>query len=99
MSAPVKHTCPDINKAIKRIRAALRTSENGMKQFKGEDSYDYFKDIESDLDGLEYELEDLRSDNKSLREWGEGLTNELETAAEEINSLENRLEECSQKSS
>lgn len=93
MGAPVKHTCPDIDKVIKRLRSALKTAENGRKNFKGEDSYVYFKDIEDELDGLEWELEDLRSANKSLREWGEELETEVENVAEEMNKLENQLEE------
>lgn len=93
MSAPVKMTCPDIDKIIKSLRSALRTAEHGLKNFKGEDCGEYFKDIEYDLDGLEWELEDLRKSNASLREWGDDLENQLEIAANEINDLENKLEE------
>lgn len=93
MAAPVKNTCPDINKAIKNVQAALRIAHNGMKRHeKREDDYIDFDDIDTELRNLEGELEDLRNANASLREWGEGLTDELESSANYINELEQKVE-------
>ncbi len=93
MSAPVKHTCPDIDQVIKSIRMALKVTKNAMKQFKGEESYVYFDEIDAELYMLEGQLEDLRDANKALREWGEELDAELQGAAETIFTLENQLRE------
>jgi hypothetical protein len=92
MSAPVKNTCPDIDKAIKRIKLAVRCADNGRSQFKGEDAEIYFKDISDEIDGLEGMLEDLRSSNDALRKWGEGLFDEVESLSTYVNELEEKLE-------
>jgi hypothetical protein len=94
MSAPVKNTCPDIDRLIKMLKAIARTAREGMDNTeKYEDNYQRFKDCEWDIDDIIGSLEDLRKANSSLREWGEGLEAELENAAAEINTLENQLEE------
>jgi predicted nuclease with TOPRIM domain len=93
MAAPVKNTCPDIDKIIINIRRSLKTAEEGQKESekRSPDWYRY-NDIENYLEDIEGRLEDLRSANASLREWGESLTSELEEAANTINALENELE-------
>lgn len=93
MSAPVKQTCPDIDRVIKRIKMALKVATDGRRVFeKGTDEYAYCSDIEDELYGLEGELEDLRSANDSLRKWGDGLEDDLQKAAEEISDLEDQIE-------
>jgi adenine specific DNA methylase Mod len=93
MSAPVKNTCPDIDKAIKGIKGAIQVAQNGRKEFKGHEAGDFFWDIIYELDGLERIMEELRSDNSALRDWGHGLTDQLQTAAEEISRLEQDIED------
>lgn len=97
MSAPVKHTCPDIDRAIKQVNSAIKSAYDGQKRHekRTDDWYDYHE-IVSDLEGLEGALEDLRSANTFLREWGEGLTDELESSANYINELETKLEQLNQ---
>lgn len=68
MAAPVKYTCPDIDRAI-----------------------DYLEDVKRLIDTSIRYFEELRSANQALREWGEGLENELEEAANTINNLEAEL--------
>lgn len=93
MSAPVKHTCPDIDKVIRQIRSALKIANGMMKQHeRGSDDWHAYDDIDTELRNLEWDLEDLRSSNTALREWGEGLSEELETAANTINELGQKLE-------
>jgi len=41
--------------------------------------------------GLIDEFEGLRTSNSKLREWGEGLESELESAAQTISDLEDRV--------
>lgn len=94
MSAPVKNTCPDIDKAIKKIKKAYTIARDARCRFeKGTDEYIDFSDIEDELMFLEGDLEDLREDNAKLRDWGESLEDQLQVAAEEINNLENKIEQ------
>lgn len=64
MAAPVRHTCPDIDKVIKRITSALKYADKGKSITKKHtDEWDYFDCVCDELDGLEYEIEKLRSSN------------------------------------
>lgn len=97
MAAPVKNTCPDINRAIKNVQSAMRIANDAMKRHeKRSDDWDAYDDIDTELRNLEGELEDLRNANAALREWGEELTDELETSANYINELEQKLEKLNQ---
>jgi len=82
MSAPVKPTCPDIDKIIKCLRSAIKVCQNGEKEFKGEAAFDYFWEVLYEIEDLEDALEKLRSDNSSLRAWGY----ELEQQLKELNA-------------
>lgn len=46
---------------------------------------------------VEGELEDLRSDNSSLREWGNDLEDQLQVAVEKIDELERKIEKLETK--
>lgn len=87
MSAPVKNTCPDIDKCIVQIKEAIKAVMRGRKEYP--EAEDYFWDILTNIDDLEGRLEDLRKDNSALRDWGHSLESELHTAAETIAELEN----------
>lgn len=88
MPSPVKHTCPDIDKAIKGIKTALKTAIDGKKEStKGDDAYQCFDIIEDELWDMPRQLEALRSDNDHLRKWGhecEELITELEEELSKI---------------
>lgn len=93
MAAPVKNTCPDIDKCIKWINSAIKTAEYGMKNCeKGSDEYDNYRSIISDIEDCEGMMEQLRSANDELRTWGTELEGEVENAANYINELEQKLE-------
>jgi uncharacterized protein Yka (UPF0111/DUF47 family) len=95
MSAPVKHTCPDIDKAIKKATGAIKTAEYGMKHVdKSSDEYDRFREIINDVEDIEPILEQLRSSNDELRKWGEELSDELHSSANYIEELEQKLEKA-----
>ena len=91
MSAPVKNTCPDIDKVIASLRAAVKSAQKGRKEYP--DADDYFWDILYEIEGLEGRLDDLRKDNSSLRDWGHSLDEQLREAAQVISDLETQLEE------
>lgn len=98
MAAPVKNTCPDIDRVIKKVSSAYKTAHTARcRSEKGTDEYDYFDSIEDDLMYVEGELEDLRSDNSSLREWGNDLEDQLQVAAEKIDELERKIEKLETK--
>lgn len=87
MPAPIKHTCPDIDRCIKMLKSIASTAKDGMKHTDAaDDNYQRFKDCEWDIDDIIGNLEELRKSNHALRQWGE----ELE---ENAKSLENQLEE------
>ncbi len=94
MAAPVKNTCPDIDKVIKSINAAVKYANEGLKTFeKYSEPYELCRDILYEIDGIDGTLEDLRSANDALRTWGTELEEEVENAANYINELENKIEE------
>lgn len=79
MSAPVKNTCPDIDRAIKKLDCIQRIAKDGMKRFdRLSDEHQMFKDIEWDIDEIIQTFENLRKANAALREWGEQLETEVE---------------------
>lgn len=89
MPAPVKHTCPDIDKAIKKVAAALKIASAGRKSHdKGTDDYDNYDAIEDCLMYLEGDLEDLRSANDALRTWGTDMEKERDNFESNLYDLE-----------
>jgi len=80
MAAPVKNTCPDINRAIKR----LETIKEHMN--------DMVKSIEYELSEIEDSLEELRSDNSALRDWGTENESRVKELEDEVYELESKLE-------
>jgi len=92
MSAPVKHTCPDIDRTITLLKDIQKEANYGMKcHDKTSDDYQRYKDIEWFIDDIVGTLEDLRSSNHELRSWGEELDKEIENSAEYISRLEEQL--------
>lgn len=89
---PVKHTCPDIDKLVKRIRDIDRYTldiERASNHIEDESLKGRILDI---IGNIQYEvwdfdgkLEELRSANSALRDWGNDLVSEIE-------SLESQLE-------
>jgi len=83
MAAPIKHTCPDIDRAIKHLKQAKSECKDLI-----EDKKEY-QSVEYEIEAAIGYFEELRSANDQLRKWGEELESELQNAAEEINRLEN----------
>ena len=86
MSAPVENTCPDIDRAIEHLKAALSEIKDVIEDKQT------FNSIEYEIDAAIDYFEDLRSSNDKLRSWGQDLEDELQSAGEEINSLEQKIE-------
>lgn len=97
MSAPVKHTCPDIDKAIKLIKEAIREADQGKKLSDIDDMRESLRWVINQIEDLPYMLEDLRKANHSLREWGEATEDSLQKAEQTISDLESDLYDLNQK--
>lgn len=90
MAAPVKITCPDIDKYIRYIKMVI-CKDKEIESMPEDDLRDAAKSMNDELHECIGYLESLRSSNAELRSWGEGLDEELEQAATKINELENNL--------
>jgi predicted nuclease with TOPRIM domain len=91
MAAPVKITCPDIDKYIRYIKMVI-CKDRDLKNMDETNLCDTACAMNSELENCIGYLEELRASNSALREWGEGLEEEVEQAANTIYDLELKLE-------
>lgn len=98
--APVRHTCPDIDRCIKWIKSAMQCVELAIEEIEtvegrlDEDSLSETSDNISKAKGLlgealremdiDRELEELRNSNSELRDWGHQLAAEIEELEREL---------------
>jgi chromosome segregation ATPase len=80
MAAPVGQTCPDINRTIKRLET-IRDHMNDMVNWIGHE-----------LKEIEDSLEELRSNNSDLRDWGYENESRVKELEDEVYELESKLE-------
>lgn len=92
MPAPIKHTCPDINKLQKKIDQCRKDIRYMSKNTEDSELIRDLDGIEDVLLDLDRGLEDLRGSNDALRSYGEeqekradDLENELAEAIESSN--------------
>lgn len=90
MSAPVRHTCPNIDKALKHIKQAWIEIKDAIDDKQIQNSIECELDMAADI------LEDLRKDNDSLRTWGKEQEEEIKNLNDYVSELETRLEESEQ---
>jgi chromosome segregation ATPase len=90
MGAPVRNTCPDIDSVIKSIKEAMTMVQDADDLTLNQIS-DAFSAVYYLLDGLENQLEDLRSDNSSLRNWGLELEERVEELENELWELKSEV--------
>lgn len=91
MAAPVKETCPDIDKYIKYIKMCI-CKDRDLKNMEEKELYEAASEMNTQLESCIDYLEELRSSNHSLREWGKELESEVEFAAIQIDELEKQIE-------
>lgn len=95
MSAPIGNTCPNIDKAIRRLDPLIKQI-NKMKSYDYENAkymQDFLSDCAYEMDSVIGALEDLRKDNDTLRSWGREMEKEAETLQVRVNELEEQLNE------
>jgi len=87
MKAPVGYTCPDINQCITWLSTSKEHIIEAINCIDSEwDSYDLKKHLDEAYKycDIEKELEELRSANSVLRDWGYELYEELEQLKREL---------------
>lgn len=82
MSAPVKHTCPDIDKALKHLKNAWSEIKDLVEDKQSRNSIEYELDYVGDI------LEQLREDNDSLRTWGKEMEEEKESLESLVDDMQ-----------
>lgn len=85
MAAPVKNTCPDIDRGIKALKQAMSEIRDGIEDKQA------VRSIEIEIDTAIAYFEEVRSANESLRSWGKELEDEIESSANYINDLEEKV--------
>lgn len=90
MGAPVKNTCPDIDKYIRSIKSVI-VRDRDLINLNEQDILDTAIAMNDELKCCIDYLEEMRSSNGALRDWGEGLEIELEDAAISINEFQNTI--------
>lgn len=86
--APVRHTCPDIDKYIKSIKWAMCRDLSKLSE---SELLNVAETMNSELDDCIGYLEELRSSNGKLRDWGHDLVSDLEWQDKEIEKLEEKV--------
>lgn len=84
------YTCPDIDSIQGYIQTAEAEAKATYKDFydmKVDDIRDSFSEILSSLDGLCGMLEDVRSANEALRDWGRELNDKVGELEAELSDL------------
>ena len=102
---PVGHTCPSIDNALQSlftVKESVKISLKFLEDFDNLEFPDELKDHLSNINRelrealkyaeLEDELEELREQNAKLREWGEGLVDDLGEEERDFRDQINTLE-------
>lgn len=86
---PIKYTCPDIDVIVekaKEIQSICKSPEEDAYEL----NYDWISDLASDIIS---QIEDLRSSNSTLRDWGNDINDELENVEAENDKLQRKIDE------
>lgn len=96
MSAPVRHTCPDIDrckKNLQQVRDYIDSAISNLEYLLRNAPNDFdavFSSIKDDLNttysfaDIDGELEELRDANSSLRDWGHELEKECRDLEDQL---------------
>jgi predicted nuclease with TOPRIM domain len=90
--APIKHTCPDIDKIINKLtkaKAEIDLEPGEISDLNRDRCQSY---IDEAIDGME----DIRNDNSTLRDWGENMEVKKEQESDRADEAENENAELKQ---
>lgn len=87
---PVGNTCPDIDYVIDSINAAI-TYINSPSDPEGYTYEDRCEDVKGALWDLEKKMEELRSANSALRDWGNQLVAHSQSLEDQVELLESKI--------
>ena len=91
-NAPIGNTCPAIDKIIDKMEEAKNDAKWCMDN-PDENSDDELTNIIWNLDYAISDMEQIRSDNSTLRDWGNEIYNEKDELERERDDLLLRIEE------
>ena len=98
---PVKNTCPDIDRIISTITAICKQMESCNDEDEKDALLECISDWKSDLESIGVgewnELEDLRSANAALRDWGNEMYNDAESLESARDDFERKYEDEKEK--
>lgn len=94
---PVKNTCPAIDRIISTITTICKQMESCNDEDKKSTLLESINDWKCDLESIGVgkwsELEDLRSANAALRDWGNEMYNDAERLEIERDEFERKYED------
>lgn len=94
---PVKYTCPDIDRIISTITSICKQMESCNDEDEKDALLVCISDWKSDLESIGVghwsELEDLRSANAALRDWGKEMYSDAESLESERDNFERKYED------
>lgn len=89
---PIRHTCPDIDKAIMIIESVIKSADLRRKEVSIEsEEDDLLYDISSNLSDVPDILEKLRDCNNKLRDWGIEEAENVDRLENEVYDLKSHL--------
>ena len=93
---PVGNTCGDIDSILNVIRSIEKLCAlNGNE--KANDLSSIIEDVEFELRGCDSMMEDLRSANSMLREWGNNEAQEVDRLEDELYGANRKIVELEQR--
>ncbi len=84
---PIKHTCPDIDKYIKCIKFEI-VKDRDLKNMTEDELRDTASTMSSTLEDCIGYLEELRSSNDTLRQWGIEEANNADYFENKLSEIE-----------
>lgn len=91
MLAPIRHTCPAIDKQIVELKFQIRELECIDNDIDKELQKDILSNVLYYMNNLFGFFEEMRTANDTLRSWGEEMENKYCELQDELNELENKM--------